>query len=131
MCVKRYESKGMVPKSTDTTTSIELSSLSARDIKTERIKFLYTGSVTAIGVNLTIALLFFFLLWERVDQSSLLNWFGALLFITFLRTANLYFYRKAETIYDNIQLWYYLFFCFVDPFRHDLRSEHMVSVSHR
>lgn len=40
MCVKRYESKGMVPKSTDTTTSIELSSPSARDIKTERIKFL-------------------------------------------------------------------------------------------
>lgn len=89
--------------------SIRLDALPSLDIRTERIKFLYTGAPTAIAVNIVISLLFVWILWDRVEQYALLSWFVALSFITLLRIVSLYFYKSIDTSAENINFWFYLF----------------------
>ena len=79
------------------------------DVKTERIRFLYRSATTAVVVNIFIAILTVWILWERVDHQRLLYWFGLLIVITALRAFGVYNFNKKAAHIDNISFLYYLF----------------------
>ena len=78
-------------------------------IKTERIRFLFRGAMTAVAVNISILLLTLWIVWDQVDHDKLFTWAAAIAVITILRAIGAYSFNSKEAVTDDINFWYVLF----------------------
>ncbi len=79
------------------------------DIEAEQIRFLYRNATTGLFVNLALALLVVWILWERVPQQILLYWFGTLMLISAMRGFKFARFKKLQPADSSMRGWYWAF----------------------
>jgi len=79
------------------------------DIEAEQIRFLYRNATTGLFVNLVLALLVVWILWERVPQQVLLYWFGTLMLISAIRGFKFARFKKLQPADSSMRGWYWVF----------------------
>lgn len=80
------------------------------DMDAERVRFLYRSAPTAILVNIGIAILTAWALWERVPQTALLYWLSVLGVVILARAYGVMRFKQLSPADSEIQTWLYRFF---------------------
>ena len=62
----------------------------------ESVSYLYRNAPTSLVVNLVLASLMTWVLWSRVDHTTLLLWLGAIVLITGVRSLTLFLFSRIE-----------------------------------
>ncbi len=75
------------------------------DMKSEQIRFLYRNATTGLFVNLALALLVVWILWQRVPQQVLMYWFGTLMLISALRGLKFARFRTLQPDDSSMPGW--------------------------
>lgn len=78
-------------------------------VYSETIKFLYRGIPTALLVNVGIAILLAWVLWERVSHTALFYWLAALATVISARAYGAYLFKVRSPDFNKLKLWKYLF----------------------
>ena len=77
---------------------------------THQVSYLYKNAVTGLMVNITMAVLLTWFLWQRVDQTSLLYWLFAQIAVSLARLPYTVRFFKIQPKDNDIDKWFYLFF---------------------
>jgi len=75
------------------------------DMKAEQVRFLYRNATTGQFVNIALALLVVWILWDRVPQQVLLYWLGTLMFIIALRGIKLARFKQLQPDDNEMRSW--------------------------
>ena len=75
-------------------------------LEAERILCLYRHAPTGLAVNIALASLMTWLLWNRIPQQMLLTWLAALLLVTLVRSYRLARYFRAQPVDGELVLWH-------------------------
>jgi len=74
-----------------------------------QVEQLYASALPALVATIINAFILSVVLWLVIDQSIILGWLIAVLFVSLLRSAVVFRYKKSQPI-KNVTYWYRLFF---------------------
>ena len=80
------------------------------NVSAERVRFLYRSAPTAIIVNICIAVLTCWALWERVAQDALIYWLLALSLTLVARVYGLLRFHRSRPADKDVNSWLYAFY---------------------
>ncbi len=80
------------------------------NIFAEQVRFLFRNATTGLIVNLVLAVVVLWVLWDRVPNKVLLYWFVVLMFFTGLRAATLMRFRQLRPPDGRMHVWCYAFY---------------------
>ncbi len=78
----------------------------------KRVRLLYRNSPTALLVNIVLALLMTWVLWEHIPHETLLTWLSTLVLVTAARGLHLLHYMRERPDDTDMLQWCRMFFVF-------------------
>ena len=71
----------------------------------QQVQYLYKNSRAGLAVNATVAVLITWVLWNRVENDSLIYWLGFFLLVIVARAYKLFLFQKKQPKEADIPMW--------------------------